>query len=408
MSEWCGHQVRRPHHSSLSLSEQSHPVREREREREREGEGLVREGMRGLAETETEAEAVLGLSESVSVLRVLLAATAVLVSVLLVWRRQKLKQRRRAARHVQDPRYCTFPLMQSECMGLERTGSVSTLTVFEGDCAAAEVWVRRRTLEVIRANPWLTGRLLSSVNRHSPFRVCHRKEVTAEDANNHVLTLDDPLLDARNLDQAIKSHANHLVRRGIDCIDTDQQLFKIIFSRVSADSFALVLSLSHMLGDGSTYYKIFSMFSNKENVIALKAERNEELQRKSFHMSRAPDLFGSFLFKLRMISFALQPKTASRAFIADVDQMWIIEEKKTHKKMIKNDASNHFVSTNDLLVSWFANIVGLDFLLMAMDSRGRSPVMKVRTLCRMSLIMLFFNCCYCLHRMTHTIGLGII
>ena len=344
----------------------------------------MREGMRGLAETETvteaEAEAVLGLSESVSVLRVLLVATAVLVSVLLVRRRQKLKQRRRAARHVQDPRYCTFPLMQIECMGLTRAFAVTTLTFYQGNCADAESWLRKRTLEVMYANPWLAGRLLSpdaSKPSESTIRVCFKKSFSESDLDSYFYVTNNPTLTSSMKYKDILQSYSHLsIKRGVDCLDNDNHLFRVIFIRISTNSFALILSMSHLLGDGCTYYRLYSMLSHKEDVVAMTVSRQAEKLKESMCMIRTVGLARNPIFLATSILYSSLPKFSRRTFIVEVDTEWVAEQKK-QCCLSKCDMGAPFVSTNDILVSWFNNAQCLDYSFMAVNARGRSPYMKV-------------------------------
>ena len=285
-----------------------------------------------------------------------------------------------------------------------RSFAVSTLTFFRGDSAAAEVWIRGRTLELMRANPWLTGRLLSAAE-DSPYkhkdkdqdkdkdkdatpvlRVCHQKEVTTPaDIEQYLHVLHSPSLDpsVSYTDLLRGCHPELLVKRGVDSLDHSEEcLFKVLFIHISADSFALVVSLSHMLGDGSTYYKVYSMLGEKEPVIAMTVARQLEYQQAAVKMVRLPDLVKSPFFLWRMLLFTVLNKFYPVcAFLAELDPTWVAEQKQQavqhalQQQQRSSTASSEpaFVSTNDVLTSWFVNVLDLDFCIMALNARQRVP-----------------------------------
>lgn len=317
------------------------------------------------------------------------------MTAVLYWRRQAHQRRRRAHRITRDPDNTTFSLLEIESY-LARAFAVTTLTFFRGDSDTAEAWVRQRTLEMMSANPWLTGRLLSAADdsrdKKSPalLRVCHRKEVsTPADIDQYLHVLEDPSLDPSMsyTDMTRSCHPERLVKRGVDCLDQpDEKLFQILFIRISADSYALVVSMSHMLGDGCTYYKLYSMLSQQQPVIAMTVARRADYQKAAMQMVRTPELATHPLYILRMLSFALLPSfNPPRAFIAELDTDWVAEQKKKHQGKNKCAQENtpvkssapSFVSTNDVLVSWFINVLRLDFCIMAFNVRQRIPIREV-------------------------------
>jgi hypothetical protein len=75
------------------------------------------------------------------------------------------------------------------------------------------------------------------------------------------------------------------VKKGKECIDTDDTLFKVtaVSSGSSDVQDLLVVSMSHTLGDGFTFYTIYSMFEKEPTPMI--AERAKEFadQSKSVH-----------------------------------------------------------------------------------------------------------------------------
>ena len=132
--------------------------------------------------------------------------------------------------------------------------------------------------------------------------------------------------------------------------------------------------MSHLLGDGNTYYKMYSMFSSKQTVIPLTIERRHDFADCSSGLIRMRELLNCKLFLLRAVLYSLMPKPKSiRLFLTELDPKWVAAEKKRHCPC----PSKNFVSTNDLLVSWWMNNSKLDFCVMAFNARGRIPEIKV-------------------------------
>ena len=46
------------------------------------------------------------------------------------------------------------------------------------------------------------------------------------------------------------------------------------------DSFAIFMSISHILGDGHTYYKFYNMIGDENEVISMKTQRNHDFIKK--------------------------------------------------------------------------------------------------------------------------------
>ena len=293
----------------------------------------------------------------------------------LVWRWKVQDRRRKARRHCNDPNYETFPLMLLES-SLMRAFAVSTITFFKGDSNTAEDWIKTRTLEIMRANPWLAGRLVSSDEDSRPH-LCHPKSITEQDLQDYVTVLDNPSLShTMSYNDMVGDFSHLLIKRGMECIDLDEHLFKILFIRTSPESFALIVSFSHLLGDGNTYYKLYSMFSCNRSVTTLIAPRRHDFVECSKGLFRVREIVNYKLFLFRAVLFTLLPKPRSlRAFLTEIDPKWVAAEKKRYCP--PHDSSHSFVSTNDILVSWFMRTAEIDFCMMAFNARERIPAVKV-------------------------------
>merc|ERR1711941_263102 len=70
-----------------------------------------------------------------------------------------------------------------------------------------------------------------------------------------------------------------VILMGPDCINKPEPLMALTVipdAHSPGDTFAVVFSVSHILCDGHTYYKVLSMFSSNSQVIALNPTRKHE------------------------------------------------------------------------------------------------------------------------------------
>jgi len=59
-----------------------------------------------------------------------------------------------------------------------------------------------------------------------------------------------------------------IVKNGWSSLNKDEKLFKvsIILDKASRNAFALIVSLSHVAGDGASFYSIFQMLDKDAHV----------------------------------------------------------------------------------------------------------------------------------------------
>jgi hypothetical protein len=161
--------------------------------------------------------------------------------------------------------------------------------------------------------------------------------------------------------------ADFIVRDGYSCVNKDVPLFKVSVIR-NAEGFAFIMSLSHSFADSKTYYDIYKMFDNStpSAVKFLISERVPSYPVEYMTKCAAPTYVRKFFTIARMICFKVMqpPQTNSEVYI--INRSWVDKQ-----KCIDKDKLQSFVSTNDILVSWWARTAKLDFCLMAVNWRGR-------------------------------------
>lgn len=269
----------------------------------------------------------------------------------------------------------------------------STITWCTGSHEEAAAVIQQRFKVVVSNNPWIAGRIVQ------------------ENGKNY-LEYQQPMLDKnetggpllfRHLTSADESPSisrkTPLRDLGKKCADAglilrfqhnfDKPLFMISIVP-SADeetpSFAVIASMSHILGDGHTFYTVYNMLmsgQNTEKVLQagrIDTEMSEQEEAMGKPEARVLSSFGFIAAAIRGVLTAklLAPFTDRYQLQA---QYYMVDQEKT--KVLKKDAvsgsSNDgesepsFVSTNDVLTSWFLTNSACQHGMMAINLRGRLP-----------------------------------
>jgi hypothetical protein len=238
---------------------------------------------------------------------------------------------------------------------------ISTATFFEGTAPLNDI--RERLSGIIKANPWISSRLLRQGKQYllkfgktwDDSLILHHFEAIS----------DESLSSSLPLTVICKKLEGTLVSKGAAAVDRDVSLFKVtVVSNPLLKTFAVIVSSNHVLIDGRSYYHICNMLSSSGKVVPLNPFRDKQFDGELLSHSLSARLLSSFIFFIRYILFMLTPKTSQIGAYA-VDKRWIATEKEKH------NTSTAFVSTNDLIVSWFGVLTQPDFLLMPINFRGR-------------------------------------
>ena len=280
------------------------------------------------------------------------------------------------------------PLLNMEQgMFLSMAPGVTTLQFYKGDSKNAATYLSARLNSVVAVNPWLAGRLVK-VKKKGAIRWSTSPGTDAAD----LFRFDENWGAASNLgineDMAYAEIAKILkndktgthIQPGGTLIKKKLPLLKVTLSDTShvdrGNTFVVVISISHLVGNASTIYAIANMLSHDSEIIALSPIRKQELSNK------VPDLVGKKSYKSM-----LGDGPAIRNFLGDmccgaktflhcyeVDDEKLAAAKAAAKD---NDLGVEFVSTNDVLTSGFGNATKADMLNMAFDIRGRVKGLSV-------------------------------
>lgn len=246
--------------------------------------------------------------------------------------------------------------------------SVTTITFYSGPAPIS--YLRDRVNEIVRCNPWLEGRL---VRRNGS--VCVRYSMSPSCESFSVVVDGGLTSKLEDYENTVNSIGELAVAKGYACVDKDIPLFRVVLVRISdtrsqADKFAVVFSMSHVLGDGNTYYSLYGMLAPSRTPYSLRAER----------IKNVPELIRQHLSD-EGVSWLLQPtfilntilkralSTPPSTAIYRIDQAWVDKVKKQHVKTPEVP----FLSTNDVLCSWIFGLTSCDVGLIPFNMRGRLP-----------------------------------
>ncbi len=274
---------------------------------------------------------------------------------------------------------------------------VTTATTFSG--TAPINFLEERCKEIVQANPWLNARLVSNPTTREPCLSFSKSESTAFYEHVPVLNASGQLY-VNSFESLIevfgnpppmrKDLASLFCKQGIRSLDEpDEPLFKVrLLTGSNPSNFVLLCSMSHVFGDGNTFYSIYRMLDPSEKVVALCPERVEAYPEKLGSIDSIipgsnyypPDLERDPVHATKnqcKLDWALSKKIFSPESLLQappkglgfgmryINKDWIEEEKKKH--LAQNDVP--YLSTNDILASWFFRINECDAGVFAVDGR---------------------------------------
>lgn len=245
--------------------------------------------------------------------------------------------------------------------------ALNTVTFYSGDPPMEHL--RGKLGQLLSSNPWLAGRLQRErgIVRLSlpgpPGRRFDPAPYFIEEAEADL-----------NLDQSMETMrkvvGHLLVKIGQDCVDQDEPLFRVSVIRTGLDQFAVVVSLSHVLGDGHTYYQVYSALGqsapfrplNPFRKLAFSAAMAESLgQGKTGWLSSQRAWLGNLMSRL------FKPTHKWGAWY--VDEGWVGDQKRSQSTASCRDTP--WISTNDVLTSWFLCRGRYSYGIMALNFRQR-------------------------------------
>ena len=174
---------------------------------------------------------------------------------------------------------------------------MTTVTLHEGDTPVE--FLRYRIAMILEKNLWLTSRLVKRNTTDGVVSLAYNKTIELEP-----------------------------VVQGGGCSDRNRRT-----RRRSGHSFALVVSMNHTLGDGHTYYKLYSMLSADAEVEALNPVRVADFEEAKTEIigEKENSMFTSAGLGLGIMGTYVGSKLTRRGpqnvCIHIVDPAWVSQEK---------------------------------------------------------------------------------
>lgn len=263
-------------------------------------------------------------------------------------------------------------------MGVDPISTISWVDSIDEDA------LKDRVERMVASNPWLTGRF---VKRNGTTEIGYNAEPADEEIDELIRVVDDPELGKYGTEGGVPSYSRlmdmvgpHLVRAGLDELNP-QVLWKLVIVKPSV----LIVSMTHGLGDGSSYYTIFQMLISGKNIRSLPVERFFGLREAKIKVFGSPEEanlgsnWGVILAFVRgfFVSAAVAPwfpgvdRATGRFFLVDNERI------KEAKEAVDPSVDGvPYVSTNDIITSWFFKTAGIHHSFMVINLRGRAEELK--------------------------------
>jgi len=260
--------------------------------------------------------------------------------------------------------------------------ATTSVTFFDGTPPID--YLRQRTREIVEANPWVAAK----PSKEGGINHMVYPEKTADlpelfqtfDASTDVAFAGIDM--SRSYGEICRAAVPLMIKIGSEVTEEDKGSFLVsVITNLPQQTFALVVSLSHVVGDGHTFYTLHNMLSVNATVEALEPKRDESFPEKQ------NKLMGEAMAKgvtdvpltLRSLMGVLKLKLFTKRQVQQlyyVDDDYIQDQKKAYQQKKKNNENENenepaFISTNDVLTSWFNSHIKTKFSLMAINLRNR-------------------------------------
>jgi hypothetical protein len=273
--------------------------------------------------------------------------------------------------------------------------SVSTVTFYDGNLEDVKSYLLEKLTKIVQLNPWLQGRLERGNNKKLYLKYSSLSLETLKPETFQCI--EDTLLnESMNYEALTERLSPYVVKEGERVVGKDEPLFRVTVIRISSSKFALLCSLSHVIADGYTYYTLYSMLCTTITPRALIVERKQDFTQRLESTMKGNDTYhwcfslGTTINILKTLLFAKKPEV----FITSIATEKIaIEKEKYISTFLQSTSpppptpppvdntkniSHHvtpvypaFISTNDILTSWFFKLYQCDVGIMSMNFRNR-------------------------------------
>jgi len=247
----------------------------------------------------------------------------------------------------------------------------TTLTFYNGNASSIETFLKQRVYEITELNPWLLG----SIRFGTHLNLVYANDDLSNEFKRRraiIIAQDSQLNECADYnDIAIRIESLNIMLNTDVVNKQDESLFRVCLIKISPMKFAILFSLNHILGDGHTFYQLYGMLNEQSKPRALIVDRLQEFD--AIHEG----LVGSetkywfkplFILKLVLKKLFCKPYLST---IHSVDFSAIEDLKLEYKK--QSHSPEEFISTNDILTSWYFSKFKIDVGNIVVNTRDRLP-----------------------------------
>ena len=279
------------------------------------------------------------------------------------------------------------------------TPSISTLTFYKKQFPIEDLRVRLK--ELMKTNPFLMARLatirdmdavIDPTNGAKLVGVCaiYPSTFSDKDEPDFFRVVKDSSLNSQlPYEDLLRKVSKYDVALGRDAVDKDVPLFRVTLIEIEKGAhYCMMVSLCHTIADGFTFYKIYSMLDHRAPITPIATERVH-----SFSSEMAKNLnFGTSLLELPFVLCGslynrfVGPPMQARVFAIsteDVQQQkqayasnvstlsYTSSDTTTNEPVSVGITDSSFLSTNDILTSWFFKFSKVEMGFMIANFRNR-------------------------------------
>jgi hypothetical protein len=292
--------------------------------------------------------------------------------------------------------------------GLMKARSITTITFYEGDFTTNSQF-KGQILKIMQANPWLGGRLVKTILPGKKGKEVALKYSKTFDTTTFPGYFQELYFSEDTINE--KSTANDIIRvigsrfceSGKSCTNKDELLFKVTVVKIFNEKKAhpgsepkviksgLLYSLSHVIADGFTFYRLYQMFDGKQPVEPLIVQRDiHHMERINIKRTpiyqQLPSISIILVTVFRMIFCSSRPKC--KIFKIQAEELNKLKEncgeelQTISQKIVQSSSSSTepaitkervVVSTNDVITSWFLRKTKVSFGFLTINFRIRFP-----------------------------------
>lgn len=241
--------------------------------------------------------------------------------------------------------------------------SITTITYFKG--ALNFSYITNKIYEIIEVNPWLTSNI---IKRNDNYYINYNDKLKNFCIDDYLFYTQEyifeNIINVEEYEKIMISTNKFFVKSAHKCVNNKEKLFRVTIldnKNIYEPKFALIVSLSHVLGDGHTYYKLYNMISENSIIEKMIIHRYKEFDNITIENKYS---WYSYL-GVKLYKFISSFKKNKKIF-----KLYILDDKELEIPKNKYKSNSNNISKNDIITSNFFNSANCKIGLMAINFRN--------------------------------------